>query len=275
VLVDSFDYSNGSITAVSSGKWRPHSGTNNGPVKVSSGRVFLSLSDAEDVNAEMAGQPFQFNSSAVLYARLMVNFTNPPSPTGAYFIHFRGGDEGGNSHYCRVFAFSSNAPAGHFYVGIANHNEGVTAKHPAQLSTNTDYTLVVRYVVSNATSTIWVNPTSESDTGVTAPDSHPPIDVFDFAFRQTSGIGRLFIDNLLVATHWPLNPSLTLLSDGATGYLIRVTSSTESSYRLQRAPAMAGPWEAVATQTAPHSGLLEFHEDTPAIGQAFYRTIQP
>jgi hypothetical protein len=47
------------------------------------------------------------------------------------------------------------------------------------------------------------------------------------------------------------------------------------TYRLQRAASATGPWSNIATNTAPASGLIEYHETTPPPGQAFYRTLQP
>jgi len=35
------------------------------------------------------------------------------------------------------------------------------------------------------------------------------------------------------------------------------------------------PWFDLAANTAPASGLMEFHETSPPLGQAFYRTVQP
>jgi len=48
-----------------------------------------------------------------------------------------------------------------------------------------------------------------------------------------------------------------------------------STYSLQRAPSVTGPWTTSAAQTAPASGLVEFWDLFPAPGQAFYRTVQP
>jgi len=35
------------------------------------------------------------------------------------------------------------------------------------------------------------------------------------------------------------------------------------------------PWFDIATNTAPASGLIEYHETTPPPCQAFYRALQP
>jgi len=46
-------------------------------------------------------------------------------------------------------------------------------------------------------------------------------------------------------------------------------------YHLQRATSVTGPWDTIDTQTAPASGLIEYHETNPPPGQAFYRSVQP
>ena len=56
---------------------------------------------------------------------------------------------------------------------------------------------------------------------------------------------------------------------------IHHTGVPDFTYRLQRAGSLAGPWFDVATNTAPASGLIEYHETTPPPGGAFYRTAQP
>ncbi len=69
--------------------------------------------------------------------------------------------------------------------------------------------------------------------------------------------------------------SLALAPDGSSGYFLRFTGAPEIIYRLQRAPNVTGPWSDIATNTAPASGLIEYHETTPPPGAAFYRTAQP
>jgi len=70
----------------------------------------------------------------------------------------------------------------------------------------------------------------------------------------------------------------TLLSnvrDGSGGYFIRFNGVPGMTYRLERAPSVAGPWDTIDTQIAPASGLIEYHETSPPPGKAFYRTAQP
>ncbi len=68
---------------------------------------------------------------------------------------------------------------------------------------------------------------------------------------------------------------LAIARDDSGGLFVRYTGAPDVTYRLQRAANLTGPWTNLATNTAPASGLIEFHETTPPPGQAFYRTIQP
>jgi len=68
---------------------------------------------------------------------------------------------------------------------------------------------------------------------------------------------------------------LTIASDGSIGYFIRFKGVPNLTYRLQRAATLSGPWDTINTQTAPASGLIEYHETTPPSDAAFYRTVQP
>jgi hypothetical protein len=45
--------------------------------------------------------------------------------------------------------------------------------------------------------------------------------------------------------------------------------------RFQRDPNLTGPWDTLDTQTAPASGLIEFHDTNAPPNQAFYRRVQP
>ena len=72
-----------------------------------------------------------------------------------------------------------------------------------------------------------------------------------------------------------LGPRLALAPDASGGYLLGFNGAPEITYRLQRAPSVTGPWSAIATNTAPASGRIEYLESGPPPGAAFYRTAQP
>jgi hypothetical protein len=60
-----------------------------------------------------------------------------------------------------------------------------------------------------------------------------------------------------------------------SGVRLRFTGESGRSYRIERAPAVNGPWTTLTTPTAPLSGLIEYLDVNPPPGQAFYRTTQP
>jgi 6-phosphogluconolactonase (cycloisomerase 2 family) len=76
--------------------------------------------------------------------------------------------------------------------------------------------------------------------------------------------------------YWPsTRPRLAIIPDGSGGYFIRFNGIPGNAYRLQRAPTVTGPWASSSPQTAPTSGVVEFHDLFTLPEQAFYRTIQP
>jgi hypothetical protein len=72
-----------------------------------------------------------------------------------------------------------------------------------------------------------------------------------------------------------LGPTLTIVPEGSGGYFIRCAGHAGFIYRLQRDTSLTGSWPTIDTQTAPASGLVEFHDTPPLPGQAFYRTASP
>jgi WD40 repeat protein len=69
-------------------------------------------------------------------------------------------------------------------------------------------------------------------------------------------------------------PTLALTPDGSGGYFIRFEGVPGSTYRLQRALSVTGPWTTSAPQTADSSGLIVFHDLFPPPSRAFYRAVQ-
>ncbi len=67
---------------------------------------------------------------------------------------------------------------------------------------------------------------------------------------------------------------LTIERDSG-GLFVRFTGAPDVTYRLQRAASVTGTWSDLATNTAPVSGIIEYHGTAPPPGQAFYRPVQP
>jgi hypothetical protein len=195
VLRDSFDYPDGALTNVSLGKWSTHSGTA-GEINVTAGQVELTKLETENVNAVLDGAPYSESSGAVLYAKFTVFITALPSSSGGYFAHFNAS----SSRRGRVFVNTEGAASGRFRFGVGNGSSSPSTNWPADLNLNQPYTVVVKYTVDLAETKLWVNPTNENSPSITAVDVATVNEVGAFSWRQTSGIGAMTVDDLVVGT---------------------------------------------------------------------------
>ena len=206
---------------VSGNVWVHHSGSVTGEVTVESGRVLLSETNTEDVSALLAGQPYPSSGATnVFYASFTVKFTVLPGGGGAYFAHFKDASTGFRA---RVWALTGGAAPNKFRLGISSTSGSViSATNPADLSLNTDYTVVTRLVNSNSISTLWINPTSEDDSGISTSESASAFTVVSYAFRENTGEGALNLDNLRVGT------SFADVVPGGSGQPPAITSQSQN-----------------------------------------------
>jgi len=220
LLNENFNYSDGSILSVSGGAWTIHSPASSTiPLNIVGGRAFIDQNDStgsrDDANRTLS-QSFNpaTDNSSKLYASFTVNFAALPysegtATAGSYFAHFK--STAANEFYARVGANTEGASPGTFRLAIANETwaNGTTVKFQQDLSLNVDYRVVVRLDLATDRGTLWVNPTSESDTSVTASDVIGYAaggSIAAYALRQgttggngnAGGPGDLYVDNLLV-----------------------------------------------------------------------------
>jgi hypothetical protein len=227
LLSDSFSYADGSLTAVSSGKWANHSGTA-GQVDVASGKVNLTEAESEDVNAQLSGGPF---TTGLLYAGLDFNFSALPSGTGTYFAHFK--DATTSGFRARVFATTTGAAAGLYRIGITNAASTSPVVIPVDLSLGTTHRLIESYDAAAATSTLYLDSTTETG-GTAAADSTTTLPITSYALRQSLssgvGMGTLTVDNLAVATTFA-----EVVPEPGSIALVGLAASFWSSRRRRRA----------------------------------------
>ncbi len=201
ILDEPFSYADGSLVSLTT-NWLTHSGTVTGQVDVVSEQVVLTQSESEDVNRLLPGGPY---SNGVLYASFRVNFSALPAGTGGYFLHLK--DDGTSNLKARVFASTSGAASGAYRIGIAKGGNSPVYV-PRDLSRETSYLLVVRYVVDTAESTLWIDPISESSLNdrAAATDTTTPVPIHSVALRQSTasgnGMGTLTLDDLKVSTNF-------------------------------------------------------------------------
>jgi endonuclease/exonuclease/phosphatase family metal-dependent hydrolase len=197
ILTDSFDYANGPLVTASNSPWLHDSGATTGEVSVVSGRVFLSETNTEDVHAPLSGAPYTAIGGTTLYVSFTLNVTSLPTYGGGFFAELKSG----STLHGRIFTTTAGEAPGAYRLGVANGSLSPSVTLSNDLSTNVNYTVVLRYVVTNATSTLWLNPSAETNASVTATDAVSTISISYFGFREGStNMGDLHVDNLLVGT---------------------------------------------------------------------------
>ncbi len=228
LLWETFGYADGSLVTNSAGGWTTHGGTT-GQVQVVDGGVLVSSTRTEDVHLLLPGGAVE---QGILYAAFEVTFAGLPSAS-EYFAHFNHA----NGFRARVFAGTNNAARGSFRLGIGNGGNSAVGQLPIDLALNTTYTVVIRYDVSTAQSSLWINPTSESDAMAIAGDVTTSVPVQSVSLRNNAGIGsmrvtflrvgRTFADVIRSSSGWMLNVA-------RAGELVEVSwPAAASGYRLQ------------------------------------------
>ncbi|NOS70844.1 MAG: hypothetical protein HOP33_13050 [Verrucomicrobia bacterium] len=239
LINESFTYVDGSLVTVSSNAWSTHSGTA-GEVEVVSGRVDLRVPASEDVNTLLPGQPYLASASTVLYASFTLNAAVLPTPTGSYFLHFKGSAT--SNYRAKLFAFSTGAGAGQYRLGLAGSANSPVVTNTVSLNTNWDYRVYIRYTLSNAVATLWVEPDSEDSPSVTVSDASPASSIIALALRQDTGIGVLRIDDLKVGTSF---------AEVYTGPNIIAPIITQQPVSTSAVEGGAASFVAAATGTGP------------------------
>lgn len=199
IFQDNFTYSDGSLTNGSGGIWFYHSVSAN-ELNVVSGQAQVVAGSGSDASANLVGAPYPSNSlTAALYVKCTINVTALPTATGTHVIHLK--DSGsGTSFRARVGLNTTGAAGGSYRVGIAN--TGSTYNNIAtDLSLNTTYTIVIRYVLATGASTIWLAPADETSSSVTASDAvNIGTAMSCVSLRQATGGGTVLVDDLVVGT---------------------------------------------------------------------------
>jgi hypothetical protein len=218
VLQDNFSYPDGVLTnqaylTLGYPFWFVHSG--NLDLQVSSGHAVIAGSSTVtgDDSAYLTNWPYGVgaaggtnglgNQVGALYASFTINVSGLPTGAATYFAHFK--DAGGGTAFrARIYAVTNGATSGSYRVAIGN-NSGTQTNINTDLSLGTTYSLVVRYVLSTGVATLWLNPTSEtnSNPAITATGTDTPTTanaMSMFAMRQSTGEGVIALDNLVVGT---------------------------------------------------------------------------
>jgi hypothetical protein len=276
LLCESFGYPNGSLVTNSAFFWSTHGGST-GQTQVASERLGVQSSQSEDVNAALLRGPYAVGNGTTLYASFRVHFTALPSAGGEYLAHF---GRTTATFRGRIFASTAGAAAGSLRLGLANGTSPQDTQVPVDLSLSNTYLVVIRYHIDSATSTLWIDPSAESDPGTTAADSATAVAIPAFAFRQSAGIGASFLDELIVGT------SFSDVAPGGTGMSLQITrfgngvqvswpkAAGLAGYKLEHNATLHPSGWAAADQVASEQGDQLFVRYEEMIGNKFFRLIK-
>ncbi len=278
-----FSYPDGLIVGASGSPW-----VNNyqpaGQAAVVGGRLVLTDTRQESIRYNFTNSV----NTGKVFASFTVNFSALPSGDGNIFAFFRAA--GVDNLRARVWAATNDAAPGKFRLGIYTIFEPATMV-TADLSLHTDYLLVTSYDITNAISTLWINPTHAADTSLYAAHSDgtdvglPAIGHFGFAQRfsfQNSGniIGSLTVDNLRLGRSFnDVFPSrFTSVSSGAGGSIrLSGLGAVGTNYTIMANTNLATTdWLNVGNAVADANGALQFTDtNAPNFRQRFYQLRQP
>jgi hypothetical protein len=208
LMNETFSYADGSLTNVASSVWSTFSGTT-GSIQVSNGQAIVvgSTGASEDSSRLINGS--SFGAGTDLYVSLQLTMTViPSSTTGSEYIF--GLTTSGNASFVERL-FPKKITSTTYELGVANSGAnlgtaGAATFTASDLSLNTTYTVVLKYhndaTAANITTSLWINPTQESDTHVIATDTGNTTTLARIFLRQPSAatIGTMKIDNILVGT---------------------------------------------------------------------------
>ena len=257
IFYDTFDYPNGSLLTNSGFLWDSRSGTF-GQCQVANHQVLIAGATGEDVDAPLAGAPYYVGSNTTLYAAFKVTFRSLPNEKPDYFAHFTGG----STFRGRLYATApTNIPAGNLRLQIANNTN--TTELGSNLTTNTSYTVVLRFQVDTPATTLWLNPALESSPNVTANDSATAVAITSFGFRQDSGVGGdVLIDDVKAGLTFaavtstnapPVAPILLQFQRIGNNFVL---SWSNAVFSLQAAPSLTGTFTNVSSASSPYTNSL-------------------
>jgi hypothetical protein len=254
VFYDPFAYPDGSLLTNSGFLWKNRSGTD-GECQVTNGALQLAASQTEDVIAPLIGAPYAKSNHTVLYASFKARFLTWPRAVPGLWAHFADG----STLRGRIYAGTTNAEPGSFWLFVSNGSDTLT-RLPLSFTTNTDYTLVTRYDLDATATTLWVNPTTETDAATSGSDIQTAVPIASYGFRQDSDIGAtVLVDDLRVGLSFEaVMPTTPVLNSPIPISINRVADSvvlrwTNSAFALQAGPGPAGPFTNVPGAANPYT----------------------
>lgn len=206
LMSEPFSYANGGLVAGSGGNWTTHSGTGT-DIAVASGVAVGSMAGAPDDNRLLSSAR---SATAKTYAcfKLVV-----PAPAATlvcnYLAHFMV-----NSTTFRSKVFATPSGSGYTVgLSVTANASGAPLAPPVPplgatwatgLNYGQSYVIVISYNATGGVSELWVDPTSEADTKITATDAGAASGALTaFGLRESNTGGAAWtwnVDDLSVGT---------------------------------------------------------------------------
>jgi hypothetical protein len=278
IYSDSFDYSNGPLVGAAGSPWVKNY-SSPAQATVTDGRLFLSQDLDECVRVDFPA----YYTTGNVYVRFRATFTSLPTRTGNYIACLR--QTGVDNNRGRIHVTTNGVAPGKFRLGVSTFSNSGTLI-PEDLSLGVTYSIVFRYNITNFTSTLWLNPASESDTQHRSDNVYDGTltrDVAHFVFVETDtlyspgGMGDLYVDDLRIGrTFYDVwdGPRLTSATRSANGNIaLQGVGVPGSNYVFQATANLASPqWVNLSTNAASAGGAVQ-HTDTeaPNFTSRFYR----
>lgn len=240
-------------------------------------------SSADDGAARLAGAPYRPGAGALLY----MSFTATWLDVGAGdvlvtnssggFVHLANSSSASSTLFAKVATTTNSVADGSFRLALYDLNNLYQANAavdiPEPAPSSGPYTVVVRYDVDTAQSTLWVNATTEADPSAASQDQTTPETISYIGLRQDLGFGYIYIDDLKVVL--AIKPTITSISQPASGnvdiYFSTGPGDAPTNFGVVRANGVAGTYGDVSA-TITSVGVNAFKARVAAPGsQQFYR----
>jgi hypothetical protein len=230
IVQDNFSYANGPLAGQgTSPAWSAHSSAGTKTIQVVNGTVLLqqSAGAGEDLNKRWLTP---LGAGARTYAGFTVKVkTGSIVGTGEeYFAHFRPAPTDTNTFVARCYA--GPAVGGDFALGISATSVSTTpvVHWPAALRFERTYRVVIAYDGATGTSSLWVDPASESSPSVSSTHASVALRPLEsFACRQATPVGATMnevVDNLIVADNFAQAAATAAVPSLAEPWLVALAS---------------------------------------------------
>jgi hypothetical protein len=101
------------------------------------------------------------------------------------------------------------------------------------------------------------------------------IDRYSYTIRDgRGGFATADVEIFVADGNLPSLNQVSIRPNGQGGVIIRFAGIPGTTYSLQRAPSVSGPWGTIFTTAAPLHGIIEY-EDVAPPPASFYRTVSP